>query len=87
MGFPTKRNAAVSDTFLPLRFTLTAGPRHDVTQAPALIAGYTCQSVIADAAYDSDALREAIVDQGGVAVIRPRKSRVEDPPYDKSCIK
>ena len=86
-GFTTKLNAAVSDTFLPLRFTLTAGPRHDVTQAPALIAGYTCQYVIADAAYDSDALRDAIVDQGGVAVIRPRKSRVEDRPYDKELYK
>ena len=43
-----------SDAFLPLRFTLTAGARHDVTQAPALI--YTCHYIIADAAYDSDAL-------------------------------
>ena len=43
-GFTTKLNAAVSDTFLPLRFILTAGARHDVSQAPALIAGYTCHS-------------------------------------------
>ena len=33
-GFTTKLNAAVNDAFLPLRFTLTAGARHDVTQAP-----------------------------------------------------
>ena len=64
----------MNDAFLPLRFTLTAGARHDVTQAPALITGYTCQYVIADAAYDADALRETIVSQGAVAVIRPRKS-------------
>lgn len=57
-GFTTKLHAAVSDAFLPLRFILTAGARHDVTQAPALIAGYTCESVIADAAYDSDAFRQ-----------------------------
>ena len=86
-GFTTKLNAAVNDAFLPLRFTLTAGPRHDVTQAPALITGYTCQYVIADAAYDSDALRETIVAQGAVAVIRPRKNRVEDRPYDKEIYK
>ncbi len=48
----------MSDAFLPVRFTLTAGARHDVTQAMALITGYTCQYIIADAAYDSDALRE-----------------------------
>ena len=86
-GFTTKLNAAVSDAFLPLRFTLTAGARHDVTQALALIDGYTCQYIIADAAYDSDALRETIVAQGAVAVIRPRKNRVEHRPYDKQVYK
>ena len=86
-GFTTKLNAAVSDAFLPLRFTLTAGARHDVTQAPTLITGYTCQYIIADAAYDSDALREIIVAQGAVAVIRPRKNRVADRPYDKKVYK
>ena len=86
-GFTTKLHAAVSDTFLPLRFILTAGARHDVTQAPALITGYTCDTVIADAAYDSDALRAEIVDQGSVPVIRPRKNRLEDRPYDKDLYK
>ena len=86
-GFTTKLHAAVSDTFLPLRFILTAGGRHDVTQAPALIADYTCDTVIADAAYDSDAFRAEIVDQGSVPVIRPRKNRLEDRPYDKDLYK
>ena len=86
-GFTTKLHAAVSDTFLPLRFILTAGARHDVTQAPALIAGYTCESVIADAAYDSDAFRAEIIDQGSVPVIRPRKNRLEDRPYDEDLYK
>ena len=86
-GFTTKLHAAVSDTFLPLRFILTAGAPHDVTQAPALIAGYTCDTVIADAAYDSDAFRAEIVDQGSVPVIRPRKNRLEDRPYDKDLYK
>ena len=76
-GFTTKLNAAVSDTFLPLRFILTAGACYDVSQAPALIAGYTCAAVIANTAYDSDAFRAKIVAQGGVAVIRPRKNRLE----------
>ena len=86
-GFTTKLHAAVSDTFLPLRFILTAGARHDVTQAPVLIAGYTCDTVIADAAYDSDAFRAEIVDQGSVPVIRPRKNRLEERPYDKDLYK
>ena len=86
-SFTTKLNAAVNDAFLPLRFTLTAGACHDVTQAPALMTGYTCQYVIADAAYDSDALRERIVAQGAVAVIKPRNNRVEERFYDKEVYK
>ena len=61
----------MSDTFLPLRFILTAGMSHDVRQAPALIAGYTFECVIADTvSYDSDPLRAKIVAQGVTAVIR-----------------
>ena len=86
-GFTTKLNAAVSGEFLPLRFTLTPGQRHDIIQAPVLIAGYSCQYVIADAAYDSDAFRAEIVAAGATAVIRPRKSRLEDIPYDEEVYK
>ena len=52
-----------------------------------MITGYSYQYVIADAAYDSDTLRAEIVAQGGVAVIRPRRNRVEDCPYDESVYK
>ena len=77
-----------NDAFLPLRFTLTAGERHDVREAPALIIGnHTCEYIVADAAYDCDALREMIVAQGAVAVIRPRKNRIEDRPYDEEIYK
>ena len=86
-GFTTKLNAAVSAEFLPLRFTLTAGQRHDITQASVLVAGYSCQYIIADAAYDSDAFRAEILAQGAEAVIRPRKSRLEDIPYDEEAYK
>ena len=77
----------MSADFLPLRFTLTAGQRHDITQGPALIAGYRSDAVIADAAYDSDAFRAEIVAEGAEAVIRPRKSRVEERPYDEVLYK
>ena len=87
-GFTTKLHAAVSGDFLPLRFTLTAGQRHDITQAPALIAGNpACEYVIADAAYDSDAFRAEIIAGGAEAVIRRRKSRVEDRPYHQEVYK
>ena len=78
----------MSGDFLPLRFTLTAGQRHDVTQASALmISDYKSAYVIADASYDSNAFRSEIAVAGSEAVIRPRKSRVEDIPYDKGIYK
>ena len=77
----------MSADFLPLRFTLTAGQRHDITQGPVLIAGYSCEYVIADAAYDSDAFRAEIVAQGAEAVIRPRKNRTQERPYDEEVYK
>ena len=87
-GFTTKLQvSAVSDTFLPLRFILTAGASHDVRQVPALIARYTFECVIADTAYDSDPLRAEILAQEGVAVIRPRNNRVQQRPYDQGLYK
>ncbi len=86
-GFTTKLHAAVSDAFRPLRFILTAGASHDVRQASALIAGQTFDCVVADTAYDSDPLRAEILAQGGVAVIRPRRNRLEERPYDKGVYK
>ena len=75
----------MSADFRPLRFTLTPGQRHDITQASVLIAGNACQYVIADAAYDSDAFGAEIVVEGAVVVIRPCKSRLEDIPYDQEA--
>ena len=86
-GFTTKLHAVVTDDFRPLRFTLTAGQRHDITQASVLIAGYSCDCVIADAAYDSAAFRKEIAAAGADAVIRPRKNRLEDIPYDRDLYK
>ena len=77
----------MSDTFLPLRFIVTPGSRHDVRQAPALITGYSPTYVIADTAYDSDAFRAKIHAQDGIAVIRPRRNRLEERPYDQGVYK
>ena len=86
-GFTTKLNVAVSAEFVLLRFTLIAEQCHDITQASALIDGYLCEYVIADAADDSDAFRSEITAQDAEAVICPRKNRVEDRPYDKVIYK
>ena len=73
-GFTTKLNLSLSDAWVPLRLIFTPGHRNDITQASALIQGYTYKSVIVDkVSYDSDAFREEIVSAGGVAVIPPHR--------------
>lgn len=58
----------------PLRFILSPGQASDYTEAEALIDGLPAEHVLGDKGYDSKALREAIVEQGAVAVIPPRKT-------------
>lgn len=71
----------------PLRFPLTGGQRHDITQAEDLIAGYEFERAIADRSYDSDDLLRRIAEQESEAVIPPRKNRKEQRDYDKHLYK
>jgi len=66
----------------PLRWQLTGGEVHDITQAPALLAGFTTEQVIADKGYDSDAFIACIAGAGAQAVIPARKTRREPRFYD-----
>ena len=59
----------------PLRLIVTAGQVGDVTQAPALLDGQSGEAVLADKAYDSNALRELIADMSAQAVIPSNRSR------------
>jgi transposase len=54
----------------PLRLIVTAGQAGDATQAPALLEGQTGNAVLADKAYDSNALRALIASMGAEAVIQ-----------------
>lgn len=66
----------------PVRFRLTGGERNDITQAPALLAGFTPRYVLADKGYDSRELVALIQSCGAEAVIRPRSCQ-QPRPYDK----
>jgi transposase len=74
---------AVRGLGLPVRFALTAGHRGDAPQADPLIEGLPAKVVMADTAYDSDRLRQAIADKGAVAVIPNNPSRAIKHPLDK----
>jgi len=66
----------------PLRFILTAGQSGDILAAPALIDGFDTEAVLADKAYDSNALRAIIADAGAQAVIPSNRSRKTLIPHD-----
>ena len=86
-GFSTKIHVNVDGLGNPLRFLLTGGQRHDITQAEALIADYEFERVIADRSYDSDDFLLVIAEKEAEAVIPPRKNRKEDREYDKHLYK
>jgi transposase len=56
----------------PLRFILSPGQASDYIHAQALIKDLLADYVLGDKGYDSTAFREAIAEQGAVAVIPPR---------------
>ena len=74
---------AVRGLGCPVRFTLTAGQKGDAPQAAALTDGLSAKVVMADTAYDADALRQAIADKGAIAVIPSNPSRARKHPLDK----
>ena len=86
-GFTTKIHAAVDALGNPLRFILTPGQRNDITQAERLTEGLQNTTVIADKGYDSNTFLETLEDNRCVAVIPPRKNRIQSRDYDKHTYK
>jgi transposase len=80
----TKVHIACEGLGLPVRFLLTGGEVHDVTQASALIKGMQAEQVIADKGYDSQAVVEMIENQGGIAVIPSKSNRQQPRPHDRA---
>ena len=78
---------AVDGNGRPLRFILTPGQRGDVTQASALLQGLSPRRVLADKAYDANALRETIADMKAEAVIPCNPTRKRPIPYDFEAYK
>jgi transposase len=85
-GLTTKIHALVDANGLPIAIKLTEGQAHDGRSATDMLDGLlTGQTLLADRAYDSNALREAMTAQGAWANIRPMKQR-RDPPAFSSFI-
>lgn len=67
-----------------LGWQVTAGQAGDAPQAGQLLAPWLApaQEVVADAAYDSDALRATLAEAGANAVIKPNPRRKNEPHFD-----
>lgn len=75
-GLTTKIHAVVDAQGLPLRLGLSAGQEHDSVKALNLLHGLLGDGMLlADKAYDADAIRAFARSDGGWANIPPRRTR------------
>jgi putative transposase len=86
-GFSTKIHILVDALGNPVEVILTGGQQADVTQAEPLMLGHQGSAVLADKAYDSDAVVDAAKRQGAEAVIPSKKNRKVPREYDEHLYK
>ncbi|MCP3392301.1 IS5 family transposase [Bradyrhizobium sp. CCGB12] len=86
-GLTTKIHMLADALGRPLRFIVTAGRVGDITQAPTLLDGQSGDAVLADKAYDSNALRAIIAEIGATAVIPSNRTRRIIIPHDPDAYK
>jgi len=82
-GFTTKIHVSVDTHGKPLRIRLTAGQRHDITQARDLSDGFDYEHLIADRSYDAHKFLDRIYAQPSIPVIPPRANRRVQRDYDR----
>jgi len=82
-GPSTKIHLIVDALGLPLSFEITEGQRHDTQPAPKLIARCAPRCLLADKAYDSNAIRTQLSEMNAVAVIPSKANRLPQIPHDR----
>jgi transposase len=83
-GLTTKIHALVDADGLPVKLKLSAGQAHDGRSAMDMLDGIgPGQTLLADAAYDSDALRQKMTAQGGWLCAKPVSYRRQKPPFSR----
>jgi len=81
-GLTTKIVALVDALGNLVRFNLLPGQRHDSVGVAPLLKDLDFAALLADKAFDGDALRAELDDRGAVAVIPPKANRVTTIPCD-----
>ena len=87
-GLTTKIHAVVDANGNPFNLKLTEGQAHDGRSAEDMLASVgKGQTLLADRAYDSDALRETLAGRGAKANVKPMPNRVNIPKFNKRLYK
>jgi transposase len=86
-GFTTKIHTLVDALGNPLRFILSPGQKHDITQAQILTEDISDTILIADKAYDCDAFVDYLHAKGCSSVIPPKSNRKNPRGYDEYLYK
>jgi transposase len=81
-GFSSKIHITVDGLGNPLRLRLTAGQRHESTEAHALLEGLMGQHVIADRGYAGQPFVDWVIEQGAEPVIPPHQRAKQPREYD-----
>jgi len=81
-GLTTKIHVLVDANGNPILLKLSEGQAHDGRSARDMLGGLGGgQILLADRAYDSDALRNSLAEQGGWANVKPMPRRVNIPTF------
>jgi transposase len=81
-GLTTKIHALVDANGLPIRLKLSEGQAHDGRSAADLLDRIgDSQILLADRAYDSDALRQTLTARGAWANVKPMPNRINIPAF------
>src|SRR5688500_17998492 len=81
-GLTTKIVTLVDALGNLVRFVLLPGQRHDSAGVAPLLTDLDFSALLADKAFDSDAIRADLDDRGAAAVIPPKANRVPTIPCD-----
>ena len=83
-GLTTKIHALVDAEGRPVDLVLTAGQAHDSKPAAAMLGALQPDAILlADRAYDTDAIRALAAEQKAWANIPPKKNRTGSFPFNK----
>lgn len=81
-GLTTKIHALVDASGLPIALKLTEGQAHDGRSASDMLGSLVTGNILlADRAYDSDALRQALAERGAWANVKPMPQRRNVPAF------